>query len=330
MSLPFHLSMQVVAFIICFVLALIVGPLTIPALTRLKFGQTVRDDGPSSHFKKTGTPTMGGVIFLIPMLVFSIYYAAQDKRILPLVFVTVGFGLIGFIDDYIKVVKRRKDGLYPHQKMIGLLLIATSFAFYIDRYTDVGTDIIVPFLGMDTTFNLAWLFIPFTIFVIIALTNAVNITDGLDGLAASVTLTVMIFFTVAAMTRNEWDYISIFSAIIAGGCLGFLVFNVHPARVFMGDTGSLALGGAVAAIAVMMKMPLFILIVGIIYVLENLSVVLQVGSFKLRGKRIFKMAPIHHHFELSGWKETKVVRVFLTTTILCCILGLIALRVRFF
>lgn len=330
MDIPFDVSIHVLFFIASFIMAAILGPLTIPALRRLKFGQTVRDDGPSSHFKKTGTPTMGGVIFLLPILIASIYYASKDIRILPLAFVTVGFGAIGFIDDFIKVVKKRKDGLYAHQKMLGLLFIATVFAFYIDRYTDTGTDIFIPFLGMDKTFDLVWLFIPFTIFVLIATTNAVNITDGLDGLAGGVTLVVMIFFAFISITRNEWDYIRLFSAIVAGGCLGFLIYNVHPAKVFMGDTGSLALGGAVAATAVMMKMPVFIVIVGIIYVIETLSVILQVGSFKLRGKRIFKMAPIHHHFELSGWKETKIVWVFLLITVLAGILSVLALRVRIF
>ncbi|MCX7843587.1 MAG: phospho-N-acetylmuramoyl-pentapeptide-transferase [Clostridia bacterium] len=330
MSLPFRISIQVVVFVIAFILSLISGPILIPVLRRLKFGQTVRDDGPASHFKKTGTPTMGGVIFLIPILLISIYFAPSDIRILPLAFVTLGFGTIGFIDDFIKVVKKRKDGLYANQKIIGLLFIATVFSFYIDRYTNIGTEIIIPFLGLDTTFNLAWLFIPFTIFVLIATTNAVNITDGLDGLAASVTLVVMIFFTVAATIRSEWEYIKIFSSMVAGGCLGFLAYNAHPARVFMGDTGSLALGGAVAAIAVMMKMPLFIIIVGAVYVIETLSVMIQVGSFKLRGKRVFKMAPIHHHFELSGWKETKVVTVFLTLTIICSLIGFIALRLKLY
>lgn len=330
MDNPFDISIQVLALVSSFIIAVIIGPFVIPMLRRLKFGQTVRDDGPSSHLKKTGTPTMGGVIFLVPILIASVYYASKDFRILPLAFVTLGFGTIGFIDDFIKVVKKRKDGLYPHQKMLGLLFVATVFAFYIDRYTNVGTDIIVPFLGTHATFDLVWLFIPFTIIVLIATTNAVNITDGLDGLAAGVTLVVMVFFTVVAMTQKEWDYIKVFSAIVAGSCFGFLIYNMHPARVFMGDTGSLALGGAVAAIAVMMKMPLFILIVGIIYVIETLSVILQVGSFKLRGTRIFRMAPIHHHFELEGWKETRVVWTFVSITAVFCVIGIIALRIRIF
>lgn len=331
MKIPFNISIQVAAFIITFILALIAGPILIPALRKLKFGQTVRDDGPSSHLVKTGTPTMGGIIFLLPMIFLALYYyKAGFQRILPLAFVTFGFGAIGFIDDYIKIVKKRKDGLYPKQKMFGLILIATIFSVYISFKGYIGPDIIIPFLGIDATFNLSWAFIPFTIFVLISITNAVNITDGLDGLAAGITLIVMVFFTIVAMTRNEWDYLKVFSSIVSGGCLGFLVFNIYPAKVFMGDTGSLALGGAVGATAVMMKMPLLLVIVGAIYVLETLSVIIQVASYKARGRRVFRMAPIHHHFELSGWKETRVVYVFWLITVFCCILGFIALRFRFY
>jgi len=270
---------------------------------------------------------MGGVIFLIPVLVISIFYARQDPRILPLVFVTLGFGLVGFIDDFIKVVKKRKDGLYWNQKMLGLLVIAVTFAVYVSRTQ--SSDIIIPFLGMENTFSLGWLFVPFTIVVLIGSTNAVNITDGLDGLAAGVTLIVTVFFTIVSMTRGEWDYVKIFCSMISGGCLGFLAYNSYPAKVFMGDTGSLALGGAVGAIAIMMKMPLILLIAGGMYVIEALSVMIQVMWFKLTGNRVFKMAPIHHHFELSGWKEVKVVTVFWTVSIIFCIIGFFALRLRF-
>lgn len=329
MGLPFNISMHVIIFILSFIFSLVLGPILIPMLARLKFGQTVRDDGPKSHYKKTGTPTMGGVIFLIPIVVLAVFYAKDDPRILPLVFVTLGFGLIGFIDDFIKVVKKRKDGLYWNQKMFGLLVIAVSFAVYVSR-TQTGTDLIIPFLGMENTISLGWMFVPFTIIVLIAATNSVNITDGLDGLAAGVTLIVTVFFTIVAMTRGEWDYIKIFSSIVSGGCLGFLAFNTHPAKVFMGDTGSLALGGAVGSIAIMMKIPLLLMIVGGIYVIEALSVMIQVFSFKMTGKRVFKMAPIHHHFELSGWKEVKVVSVFWSITVLLCVIGLLALRLRFY
>ena len=325
----FENSVQVVAFIASFAIALITGPLIIPMLRKLKFGQTVRDDGPQSHLIKTGTPIMGGVIFMIPLIILTIFFSLRYPQILPLTLVTIGFGAIGFMDDYIKVVKKRKDGLYANQKMLGLIIIATLFAFYLVQFTGIGTSITIPFMNQTTLLDLKWLFIPFTVFVLIAVTNAVNLTDGVDGLAGGVTLNVMVFFTLVAMTRGEWDYVMIFSALIAGGCLGFLAFNTHPAKVFMGDTGSLALGGAVAASAIVMKMPLIILIVGAIYVIEAISVILQVGSFKLRGKRIFKMAPIHHHFELCGWKETKIVTVFYGVTVLLCILGFIALRFKF-
>ncbi len=330
MDILYFNSIQVVVFVATFIMTLIAGPFLIPVLRRLKFGQTVRDDGPSSHLKKTGTPTMGGLIFILPVFLVSIYFFRNYPQILALAFVTIGFGAIGFIDDFIKVVKKRKDGLYANQKMVGLLLIAAAFSFYIVQFTDIGTEIMIPFLGSDVTFNLAWLFVPFTVFVLIATTNAVNLTDGLDGLAAGVTLIVMVFFTLVAMTRGEWDYIKLFSSAVAGGCLGFLAFNSYPAKVFMGDTGSLALGGAVGAIAIMMRMPLIIVIVGAVYVIETLSVMIQVGSFKLRGKRVFKMAPIHHHFEMIGWKETKVVTVFYTATVIFCIIGLLALRFRFY
>lgn len=329
--MPFTISIHVLAFIATFIIALILGPIIIPILARLKFGQTVRDDGPATHLKKTGTPTMGGIIFLVPILLVSIYFAGDFPHVIPLTLVTIGFGLVGFVDDFIKVIKRSKDGLYPKQKTFGLLLIATVFTFYITYVYKLGTDIIIPFAGIETTYSLPlWFYIPFTIIVFYATTNSVNMTDGVDGLAVGVTLIVMVFFTIVAMTRSEWDSIKMFSSIVAGGCLGFLAFNIHPAKVFMGDTGSLALGGAVAAAAVMTKMPWILLIVGAIYVIESLSVILQVVFFKLKGKRVFRMAPIHHHFELLGWKETKVVKVFLLVTIILCVIGLAALRFRFF
>ena len=323
MNLQGYNSIQVIVFIITFVLALVAGPIFIPVLAKLKFGQTVRDDGPKTHLIKTGTPTIGGIIFLIPVLLVSLFFSKIYPEILPIAFVTIGFGAIGFIDDYIKVVRHRKDGLYANQKMFGLILISTIFTLYVAFATDLGNDIVIPLIG---SFHSTWAFIIFTIFVLISVTNSVNLTDGLDGLLTGITLIVMVFFTIIAMTRSEWDYIRIFSASMAGGCLGFLTFNIYPARVFMGDTGSLALGGAVAATAIMLKMPFVILVVGAIYVIEALSVIIQVVSFKLRGKRVFKMAPIHHHFELLGWRETKVVAVFWAVTLVLCFLGLFAFK----
>ncbi len=322
-----HLSIQVIVFVITFVLVLITGPILIPVLSKLKFGQTVREDGPATHLRKTGTPTIGGLIFLIPVILISLFFAGRYHEIVPLVFALAGFGLIGFIDDFIKVVKKRKDGLYPKQKTLGLIIVAAAFAIYIAYFTDIGTDINFPFIG---TINEVWFFVPFTIILLYCTTNSVNITDGLDGLAAGVTLIVMVFFALVAMTKKEWDYINVFSSSVAGGCLGFLSFNTHPAKVFMGDTGSLALGGAVGAVLVMMKIPLIIFVVGAIYVVESLSVVIQVASFKTRGKRVFKMAPLHHHFELLGWKETKVVYTFWLATVLFCFVGLLMLGVKLF
>jgi phospho-N-acetylmuramoyl-pentapeptide-transferase len=323
------MPIQIVVFICVFVMTIVLGPLFIPFLRKLKFGQTVREDGPSTHFKKMGTPTMGGIIFLIPILVAGVLYSRFDMRILPLVLVTCGFGLVGFVDDFIKVVKKRKDGLYPKQKMLGLIVIAGLFSVYATN-SDIGTEIIIPFMGMENLFNLGWVYIPFTMFVLIGVTNSVNITDGLDGLAAGVTFFVAMFFAVVAMTTPDWEYVKIFAVSISAGCLGFLVFNIHPAKLFMGDTGSLALGGAIGAASVAMRLPLILIIVGGIYVIEAISVILQVGSFKLRGKRIFKMAPIHHHFELSGWKETNVVYMFWTVTICLGLISLGMLRINFF
>ncbi|HOJ10804.1 MAG TPA: phospho-N-acetylmuramoyl-pentapeptide-transferase [Clostridiales bacterium] len=327
----FKVSIQVVAFILTFILSLIAGPIIIPMLRRLKFGQTVRDDGPSTHIKKTGTPTIGGVIFIIPITLVSVYFSAKYPDIIPLIIVTLGFGAVGFIDDFLKVVKKSKDGLFWKQKMFALLVIAVAFTMYGINKGILNTEMIVPFMGMDYTVALPmWFFIPFTIFVLLAITNAVNLTDGVDGLATGVTLIVVVLFTIIAMTRSDWDYLKIFSSTVAGGCLGFLAFNAYPARVFMGDTGSLALGGAVGAISILMKMPWIILVAGFIYVIEALSVIIQVSYFKLKGKRVFRMAPIHHHFELLGWKETKVVSVFWVITFVSCIIGLLTLRLKFF
>lgn len=318
------LSVQIFALLMAFVLCLIGGPVLIPVLRRLKFGQIVRNDGPGAHLRKTGTPTMGGIIFLIALIITSVFFAGKYPGIIPLLLVTICFGIIGFVDDFIMVVLKRSLGLRANQKMVGLIVIAAIFSAYLKYYTDVGTKINIPFTGRY--FDLAWAFIPFTIFVFVSATNSVNLTDGLDGLAAGVTLIVMVFFTIAAMASHQHEYVVIFSAAMAGCCLGFLVFNSHPAKVFMGDTGSLALGGAVAAIAVMLRMPLIIVIVGGIYVAETLSVVIQVVSFKTRGKRVFKMAPIHHHFELSGWKETRVAATFWIATIVLCLVGFVSLR----
>ncbi|HHW32323.1 MAG TPA: phospho-N-acetylmuramoyl-pentapeptide-transferase [Clostridiaceae bacterium] len=325
-----YFSAQAKAFALTFALALVVGPIIIPILRKLKFGQTVRDDGPSTHLRKKGTPTMGGIIFLIPIIIVASIYYFEYPQMLPLVFVTVGFGLVGFIDDFIKVTRKRKDGLNPSQKMLGLFAVSTVFVAYVSFNPELGTDIILPFYGLEHTLELpVWIFIPFNILVLLTMTNAVNLTDGVDGLAAGITLIVMVFFAIITMAFPGWSYVKMFSSIVAGGCLGFLIFNKYPARVFMGDTGSLALGGAVGTVAVITKMPWVLLLVGIVYLVETASVIIQVVSFKTRGKRIFKMAPLHHHFELLGWKETKVVGVFWTVTVIFCIIALTALRIMF-
>lgn len=317
---------QTRAFLITFAITVAIGPIIIGLLRKLKFGQTVRDDGPSTHLKKTGTPTMGGIIFLIPVLILSIYYAPRYPNIIPLMIVTIGFGLVGFIDDWIKVVNKNKDGLKPGQKFTLLFLVSCIFVLYIMKFTGIKPELIIPFMGKNAILVIPWyVYAPLSIIVLLATTNAVNLTDGLDGLAAGITMIVLIFMTFAAMTRPEWAHMKVFSAIVSGGCFGFLVYNINPAKVIMGDSGSLALGGAVGALAVMMNIPLVLIIAGGIYVFETLSVILQVASYKMTGKRIFKMAPLHHHFELSGWKETRVVYTFWAVTVVFCLIASIAI-----
>jgi len=323
MDIPVHITV----FVISFVIAVIMGLLLIPLLRRLKFGQTIRDDGPKTHLVKQGIPIMGGFIFLIPLVIVGGYYAISDEKMLALILTTLGFGLVGFADDFLKIKRHSKDGLTPRQKMLGLLIIAACFTAYVISRTDAAEKTIIPFIGLDNPINVpVTIFIPFCVFILLAYTNAVNLTDGLDGLAGSVTVVVLVFFTLVAMLNSEWNTIKLFCAILAGGCLGFLTFNLHPAKVFMGDVGSLALGGAVASVAILLQMPFVLVIAGLVYFVENISVILQVAYFKKTGKRIFKMAPIHHHFELMGWKETKIVLMFLAATILFCTIAFISLR----
>lgn len=309
--------------LISFALSVIMGPVIIPILRKLKMGQTERKEGVQSHLKKAGTPTMGGVIILGSIVVTSLFYMKEYPKIIPILFVTLGFGLIGFLDDYLKVVMKRSDGLYPMQKMGLQILITGIFAFYIVNYTDVSLNWLIPFSG-GKELDLGFLAIPMMFVVIIGTVNGVNFTDGLDGLASSVTVLVATFFTVVAIGTHSG--IEPITCAVVGALLGFLLFNVYPASVFMGDTGSLALGGFVASTAYMLKMPLFIAIVGLIYLVEVLSVILQVAYFKKTGgKRIFKMAPIHHHFELCGWSETRVVAVFSIVTAILCLVALVAM-----
>ncbi len=313
----------VVPVLIAFALSVAMGPFIIPFLRKLKMGQTEREEGVKSHLKKAGTPTMGGVMILASIVITSLFYIKDYPKIIPVLFVTLGFGLVGFLDDYLKVVLRRSDGLFPMQKMALQIVITAVFSFYIVKFTDVPLTLLIPFSG-GKYLDLGWLAIPVMFFAVIGTVNGVNFTDGLDGLASSVTVLVATFFTVVAVgTKSGIEPIT---CAVVGALLGFLLFNVYPASIFMGDTGSLALGGFVASAAYMLQMPLFILIVGLIYLVEVLSVMIQVTYFKKTGgKRIFKMAPIHHHFELCGWSETRVVAVFSVITAILCLIALLAL-----
>lgn len=309
--------------LISFALSVVMGPLIIPVLRKLKMGQTEREEGVKSHLKKAGTPTMGGVIILLSVVITSVIYIKDYPKIIPILFVTLGFGLIGFLDDYLKVVMKRSDGLFPKQKMALQIVVTAIFAFYIIKFTDVSLAMLIPFTG-GKYWNIGWLAIPLLFIAVIGTVNGVNFTDGLDGLASSVTVLVATFFTVVAIGTESG--IEPVTCAVVGALLGFLLFNVYPASVFMGDTGSLALGGFVASTAYMLQMPVFILIVGLIYLVEVLSVMIQVTYFKKTGgKRIFKMAPIHHHFELCGWSETRVVAVFAIATALLCLIALMAM-----
>ncbi len=317
----------VIPVLISFAISAILGPIVIPFLKRLKVGQTERKEL-ESHLKKNGTPTMGGLMILASIIITSLFYVKDYPRIIPILFMTVGFGVIGFLDDYLKVVLRRSDGLLPWQKMILQFIVTTVFAVYMVRYSGIELTMLIPFSG-GKYLNIGWLAIPLLYFAVIGTVNGVNFTDGVDGLVSSVTIMVATFFSVEAIGTNAG--IAPITCAVAGALLGFLLFNVYPASVFMGDTGSLALGGFVVATAYMLQMPLYILIVGLIYLAEVISVMVQVTYFKYTkkktgvGKRIFRMAPLHHHFELGGWSETRVVAVFAIVTALLCMLALLGL-----
>lgn len=310
----------VIPVLISFALSVIMGPFVIPFLRRLKMGQTERVDGVQSHLKKAGTPTMGGVMILGSVVITSLFYVRDYPKIIPVLFLTVGFGLIGFLDDYLKVVMKRSDGLFPKQKMALQIVVTAIFAYYVVKIAKIPLTMLIPFSG-GKYLNIGWFAVPLLFIAVIGTVNGTNFTDGLDGLASSVTVLVATFFTVVAVgTKSGIEPIT---CAVVGALLGFLLFNVYPASVFMGDTGSLALGGFVAGAAYMMQMPLFIIIVGLIYLVEVASVIIQVTYFKKTGgKRIFKMAPIHHHFELCGWSETRVVAVFSIITAILCLIAL--------
>ncbi|MCI9276252.1 phospho-N-acetylmuramoyl-pentapeptide-transferase [bacterium D16-50] len=313
-----RISIAAVMFAFC--ISALAGPLIIPFLRRLKCGQTVRDDGPAAHLKKSGTPTMGGILILFSAVMSAAVFLEEYPKIAPILFLTIGFGFVGLMDDYIKVVCKRSMGLTPWQKLFGQLAVTGIFAWYLIRYTDVSLAMKVPFVP-DRYLDFGMWNIPILFFIVLGTVNGTNFTDGLDGLAGSVTLMVAVFFSVVAI--GTAGGIEPVTCAVAGALLGFLLFNVHPAEVFMGDTGSLALGGFVAGCAYMLQMPLFIAIVGAVYLAEVASVILQVGYYKVSGgKRIFRMAPLHHHFELCGWSETKVTAVFTIITALMCLIAL--------
>ncbi|MBQ4518199.1 MAG: phospho-N-acetylmuramoyl-pentapeptide-transferase [Clostridia bacterium] len=308
------------------IICLIITPLLIPFLKRLKFGQSIREEGPSWHQKKSGTPTMGGISFIIASVVATLIAMSFTHRVrydllIPML-TAVAYGVVGFIDDFIKVVKKQNLGLSAKQKFLAQLLVAILSTIAMVYLGFIDNTLIIPFIAKPI--DIGFFMIPLTILVQLSVVNSVNLTDGLDGLATSITLIVSLFFLLCAILMNS--VISLFIAAIAGGCLAFLFFNAHPAKVFMGDTGSLFLGGAIAVTATMLKMPIILIIVGGVYLMETLSVILQVASFKLTGKRIFKMSPIHHHFEMCGLNEVKIVLLFSTATLLLCILGYVAVK----
>ena len=305
------------------------GFIIIPILKKRKVGQIERDDGPQSHLKKQGTPTMGGIIIIITMTLVVIgtyiYLSIIGEtdiahKLLPILLLTIGFGLIGFIDDFKKLVLKNTEGLKPSYKMIGLLIISVAYVIYLVYGLKIETQTYIPiiktYMGMPV-----FVYIPFAILVILGATNAVNLTDGIDGLSSSVCAIIITCLAIIGISLQLYE-VSIFASIVIGAVLGFLMFNIHPAKVFMGDTGSLMLGGVISGLALYLEMPLLLLVIALIPVLETISVMIQVVYFKKTGKRFFKMAPLHHHFELSGWKENKVVVVFSVATLLLCIIGL--------
>lgn len=325
------MQFQTKILLLSFMASIVVAIFFIPILKKLKVGQIERKEGPQSHLKKQGTPTMGGVIMILVIVAVTAFcwydYSKEPqqadiaKNLLPLLFVTVGFGFVGFIDDLKKLISKNTDGLSPKAKMFGLLIISVAYSLILTKVLNIGTDIIIPFAKTSLTLPI-WIYIPFAILVMLATTNAVNLTDGIDGLSTSVTTIIITCLTVISIIFGIKE-VTIFGSILIGACLGFLLFNLNPAKVMMGDTGSLFLGGLISCLALYLKMPLLLIVIALIPILETLSVILQVYYYKKTGNRIFKMAPLHHHFELSGWNENKVVRVFSVITLLMCIIGIL-------
>ena len=322
------MGFQTKTLLLSFIITVILGIIIVPILRKLKVGQIERDDGPESHLKKQGTPTMGGIIIMLGIVIVTIaayiYYRNVDielaKNLLPILGLTIGFGVIGFIDDFKKLVLKNTKGLKPSLKMLGLLIISVAYIMYLIKGLNIGTETYIPILKQYINIPI-YAYIPFSILVILATTNAVNLTDGIDGLASSVCTIIITCLTIIATTLGVKEVV-IFGAIVIGAVLGFLMFNIHPAKVFMGDTGSLFLGGVISGIALYLKMPLILMLIALIPVIETVSVIIQVTYFKKTGKRVFKMAPIHHHLELSGWRENQVVMLFSIITLVVCVLGL--------
>ena len=318
------MNTAVYAILVAFVANIVLCPMLIPSLIKFKFGQYVRNDGPAAHAKKAGTPTMGGIMIIISFLLAAMIFMRDNPEAMAIVMVTIGFGILGFLDDFIKITKRRSMGLRAYQKFLGQIAISVAFVLYWRTLDSYSTLLIVPFFP-DMQLNLGFFYPVFACFIFLSSTNGANFTDGLDGLAAGVTALIVTFFMFAAWIF-EAPVLPVTGAAV-GSLLGFLLFNSHPAKLYMGDTGSLALGGFVAALALILRMPLFLVIVAVIYLIEVLSVIIQVGYFKMSGgRRFFKMAPIHHTFELSGWPETKVVAFFYVITALACLLGYLAMQ----
>ena len=314
------MSLIIYSVLSAFLLSIIQGPLVIPMLHKLKFGQNIREEGPRSHLKKAGTPTMGGIIFMVSTIITMLIIVRHtSNEVMIALYCFIAFGLIGLIDDLLKIKHKKNEGLASKQKMLLLVIVAGLIGYY--SSLKIGTDIMLPFWNKSIDLG-AW-YVPCIIVYFAATTNSVNLTDGVDGLATSVTIIVMTFFALVSNMMGHAT-LAIFCAALAGALLGFLKFNAHKAQIFMGDMGSLALGGAVAAVGMILKSPILVAIVGGVYVLEALSVIIQVSVFKATGKRVFKMSPIHHHFELNGWHETKIVAIFSIVTVVFCLIGFLS------
>jgi len=315
----------ILPMLIAFLVALVLGPVMIPWLRKLKFGQEILEIGPNWHKKKSGTPTMGGFMFIVGICVSvgASLLAKFDIRLAMMLAISVGFGIIGFVDDYVKVVKKRNLGLTAKQKFALQAILSIIYIIVLKETGSLNTEIIIPFMKNPITLPW-WIYIVFILFVVTGTVNAVNLTDGIDGLATSITVIVAMFFAGAAVLFKS-SAEAIFAMALLGGCLGFLIFNKHPAKVFMGDTGSLFLGGAISVMAVGLGMPLILIICGFVYLFETLSVIIQVTVFKLTKKRVFKMSPIHHHFEMCGWREVKIVSVFTLVTVVLCVISALAI-----